>query len=225
MIGLPTKVSSRISRGSIRASAATWSARLAIASRTAWVISPVAARVHHHVRDPAHQVLAEPDLRVHEPGRGDHLAAREIAEVARDRGRADVDREAVGAIAKARPDADDPVARVDRDGDLPVALAQRLLQALQHAQIAGQLPQLPLLAERLLQALEIAARVAPCRARRPRRSAAGPPGSISIARTSARLRTTCLWTWLSAGTSTTTSPRSCAWQLSRPSGPSRRRPR
>jgi hypothetical protein len=26
----------------------------------------LAARVHHHVRDPAHQVLAEPDLRVHE---------------------------------------------------------------------------------------------------------------------------------------------------------------
>ena len=47
---------------------------------------PVAAGVHHHVRDPAHQILAEPDLRVHQSGRGDDLAAGEIAEVPRDRG-------------------------------------------------------------------------------------------------------------------------------------------
>jgi hypothetical protein len=34
----------------------------------------IAAGVHHHVRDPAHQVLAEPDLRVHPSGAGEHLA-------------------------------------------------------------------------------------------------------------------------------------------------------
>ena len=37
-------------------------------------------------------------------------------------------------------------------------------------------------------------------------------GSSSISRTSARLRTTCRWTWLSAGTSMTTSPSINAWQ-------------
>ena len=78
--------------------------------------------------------------------------------MAGDGGRADVDREAVGAIAKARPDADDAVAGMDRDGGRPVALAERLLQALQAAQVAGHLAQLPLRAQRLLQPLQVAGR-------------------------------------------------------------------
>ena len=36
----------------------------------------VAARIHHHVGNAAHQVFAEADLRVHRPDCGDDLAAR-----------------------------------------------------------------------------------------------------------------------------------------------------
>ena len=58
----------------------------------------VAAGIHHHVGDPAHQVFAEADLRVHATGRREHLAVVEVAQMAGDGGRADVD-----------GDADDPV--------------------------------------------------------------------------------------------------------------------
>ena len=63
----------------------------------------VAARVHHHVRHPAHQVLAEADLRVHPPGRREHLAGGEVAQVAGDGGRADVDRRPHDALDVAGP--------------------------------------------------------------------------------------------------------------------------
>ena len=44
-------------------------------------------------------------------------------------------------------------------------------------------------------------------------------GFISMARASASLRTTCLWTWESGGTSMTRSPRICVWQeRRRPAG-------
>jgi hypothetical protein len=118
----------------------------------------VAAWIHHDVADPAHQILTEADLRVHQAGRGQNLAARQVAQMGRDRGRADVDREAVGAIVEARPEGDDAIGRVHRDRDLPAALAERPLQALQTAQIAGQLTQAPLLGERFLQAPQIADR-------------------------------------------------------------------
>ena len=36
----------------------------------------IAAGIHHHIADPAHQILAESDLGIHQPGRGDDLAAR-----------------------------------------------------------------------------------------------------------------------------------------------------
>ena len=60
------------------------------------------AGVHHHVRDAAHQILAEPDLRVHLAGRGEHLAGGEVAEVPGDRGRADVEGDAVRGVVEAR---------------------------------------------------------------------------------------------------------------------------
>ena len=57
-------------------------------------VSRVAARVHHHVRDPAHQVLAEADLGVHRPRRSEHLAGAQVAEMPGDGGRPDVDGDA-----------------------------------------------------------------------------------------------------------------------------------
>ena len=58
---------------------------------------------------------------------------------------------------EARPAGDDPLALVDRHGDLPVALAQRLLQLAQRAQVDGQPPEAPLRLQRLLDPLEVAA--------------------------------------------------------------------
>ena len=60
---------------------------------------PGAAGVQHGVADPAHQVLAEADLRVHQAGGGLDLAGGEVAEVAGDGGGADVDGEAVDAAS------------------------------------------------------------------------------------------------------------------------------
>ena len=95
------------------------------ADRTASVSSSAPSGVHHHVRDAAHQVLAEADLGVHDPGGGDHLARAELAQVAGDRRRPDVDRHAVGDVDEARPDRDQVVAAVDgdRDGCPPAASA------------------------------------------------------------------------------------------------------
>src|SRR3546814_11086773 len=64
-------------------------------------------------------------------GGGDHLAGREIAKVAGDGGRADVEGDAEAVVVEARPDCGDNLAAVHRDGDLPLAGAQGLLQALQ----------------------------------------------------------------------------------------------
>ncbi len=69
----------------------------------------LAAGVHHHVRHPAHQVLAEADLGVHPSHARQHLTGREVAEVPGDRGRADVDRDTVDGADVARPHGDDQI--------------------------------------------------------------------------------------------------------------------
>ena len=69
------------------------------------------ARVEHHVRDAAHEILAEADLRVHLARRGDDLAAPEVAEVPGDRRRADVERDPVGGVVEAGPDGGRPSPR------------------------------------------------------------------------------------------------------------------
>src|SRR5690606_34744963 len=94
-----------------------------------------AARVHHNVGHPAHEVLAEADLRVHEAGGGDHLAAGEVAEMAGNGGGADVEGDAEAAVVEAGPDGGDDLTAVHGDSNSPVAGAQGLLQALQDAQV------------------------------------------------------------------------------------------
>jgi len=54
----------------------------------------IAARIHHHVRDAAHQIFAKANLRVHQSGRGEDLAVHEIAEMRGDRRRTDVEGDA-----------------------------------------------------------------------------------------------------------------------------------
>ena len=121
---------------------------------------PGAAGVQHGVGDPAHQVLAEADLRVHQAGGGQDLAGGEVAEVAGDGGGADVDGEAVdAAVVEAGPDVQDArlgAVGVDGAGDLPVALAQRGLEHLQGAEVALDALELPLLGQRPLEALQVA---------------------------------------------------------------------
>ncbi len=61
----------------------------------------LAARIHHHVRDAAHQVFAEANLRIHHARGGHDLAAAQVAKMRGDRRRPDVDRDAVHALAEA----------------------------------------------------------------------------------------------------------------------------
>ena len=116
------------------------------------------ARVHHHVGDPAHQVLAEADLRVHLAGRREDIPAREIAEMPGDRRRADVERDPVRGVVETRPHRGQVGVVVHRDGDLPRALAQRLLQAREDVVVDREPGELPLALERLAQPAEIARR-------------------------------------------------------------------
>ena len=116
---------------------------------------PLPARVHHHVRDPAHEILAEPDLRVHGAGRRHHLARSEVADMRRDRRRADVDGRSVHPVLQARPHRHDVAFAVDRHGDSPVTGPQRRLERLQHREVAAQVLEAPLLAERRLDPAQI----------------------------------------------------------------------
>ena len=120
---------------------------------------PFPPGVHHHVRDPAHEVLAEPDLRVHRAGRRDHFARDEVAHVGRNRGRADVDRRPVHPVAQARPHREDVAVAVNRDGDAPFAGPQRRLQGPEHVEAAAQVLDTPLPGERRLQAAQVSGRL------------------------------------------------------------------
>ena len=117
---------------------------------------PVAARVHHHVGDAAHEILAEADLRVHRPDSRDDLAAHEVGEVRGDGGRAHVDGDAERALGEPRHDRDNVAALAQCDGDLPLARAQRLLQTGERRKVGGRVRQAPLLAQSLLQTPQIA---------------------------------------------------------------------
>ena len=120
----------------------------------------VAARVHHHVGDAAHQVFAEADLRVHRPDCCDDLAAHEIGKVGGDGGGADIDRDAEGALGEARHDGHDVAAFAQRNGDLPLPRAQRLLQAERASRDRRAFRcDAPLLVQSLLKAAKIARRL------------------------------------------------------------------
>ena len=89
---------------------------------------PFAARVHHHVGDPAHEVLAEADLRVHGAAAGHHLAGAEVDEIAGDRGRSDIDGDPEDRLVEAGADVHDGAVGVDDRGDGPLAVADGGLQ-------------------------------------------------------------------------------------------------
>jgi len=66
----------------------------------------IAARIHLYIGDAAHEILAEADLRVHAARAAENLTAREMAQVRGDGRGADVDGDAVQAIAEPGPDGD-----------------------------------------------------------------------------------------------------------------------
>ena len=111
MIGLPTSVTSRMSSRETPASLRELGGELGEAAAHGARQLLLGAGVHHHVRDAAHQILAEADLRVHLAGRGEHLAAREVAEMAGDGRRADVEGDPEHRLVQAGPDAGDHRAR------------------------------------------------------------------------------------------------------------------
>ena len=114
-----------------------------------------AARVHHRIRHPAHEVFAEADLRVHATRGRDHFAADEIAKVRGDRRRTDVDGEAIRFFMESGPDRNDARRVVHGDRDLPLSGAQGRLQLLQDRQIAFEILELPLARERQLESLQV----------------------------------------------------------------------
>ena len=103
-----------------------------------------AARMHHHPGHPAHQVLAEANLRIHAPGPGQHLAGGEVAEMRGQGGRADVQRHARDALLQAGPERHHPLFALHRRRDPPLALAEQRLQVRQQAEVAGEVLQPPL---------------------------------------------------------------------------------
>ena len=158
MIGLPTSASSRISTRLMPARIASEAISPSSALRTADGHLAGALGMHHRVRDAAHQVLAEPDLRVHHAVAGEDRAVGQVGEVARDRRRADVDGDAVGRLVEPRPDADDLVSLVDRDGHAVLALLERRLERPDDLEVRLEIGQLPLALERLEQPREVAGR-------------------------------------------------------------------
>ena len=114
--------------------------------------------MHHRVAHAAHQVLAEADLRVHHAVAGEDRAVGEVREVAGDRRRADVDRDAERPVVEAGPDRDDLGAVMDRHRHGVVALLERGLERADDAEVGPQVRQAPLALERLLEAGEVAGR-------------------------------------------------------------------
>ena len=158
MIGLPTITSSRISARLMPARLARVGEqpveRLADRGRQLGV----AALVHHHVRDPAHEVLAEADLRVHHPGAREDRAVGQVGQVTGDRGRADVDRDPEGAVVEAGPDPDDIPTAVDRDGHAIAARGECRLEGADDRQVGAQVVQTPLRSQGVEQPAQVPGR-------------------------------------------------------------------
>jgi hypothetical protein len=118
----------------------------------------IAALVEHHVRDAAHEVLAEPDLRVHHAGTREDLTVDEVDEVTGDRRGPDVDRDAERSIVETGPDRDDVPATVHCDRDPVRAGGQRRLKPADDREVRAEVVQVPLGSQRVEQPAQVAGR-------------------------------------------------------------------
>ncbi len=125
----------------------------------------MAAGIHHGIRNTRHQVFAKADLRVHQTRRGFDVTGRKIAKMTGNRGRAHIKGNAIDRpVIIPRPDLNDAPVRasptgVNRNRDLPFALAKCRLQHLQRAQITDDVGKLPLVPQRFQQTFQIALRI------------------------------------------------------------------
>ena len=120
----------------------------------------VTTGIHHGIADPAHQVFAEPDLRVHHAARRAHLAGRQIAQMRGNRCRTEVDGQPQqGCFPQAGKQGGDPVlVMVDGHSNLPVSRSQNRLHLTQKGQGDIQPIQPPLRFQCIAQPFQIARR-------------------------------------------------------------------
>ena len=114
--------------------------------------------VHHDIGYPAHQILSEADLRIHDAVGGQHIACHQVTQVCSDRGRAYINSNAQCLFCKAWPYSDDIMVLCNSDGNLPVILTQCLLQRGQDRWFHGKVSQVPFVFKCSLQALQVPAR-------------------------------------------------------------------
>ena len=124
----------------------------------------VAAGVHHRIRHPRHQILAKADLRVHHPGRCQNRAVAQVAQMRRDGGRTQINRQTQQLpLMIAGPDIQNAVtgvvvALVQGDRHLPLTLAQNRLQTPHQAEFGGNPLDLPLVLQGAAQPFKITRR-------------------------------------------------------------------
>ena len=110
-------------------------------------------RVELNIGKPAHHVLAETDLRVHDAGRGNDLAGGEIGKMGGNGRGTEIDRQAKDAVAKAGPEGHQPGVVADRHGDRIAAIPQGPRQLAQKAELGHEFLERPLLRQGGLEAL------------------------------------------------------------------------
>ena len=87
--------------------------------------------MHHHVGDPAHQVLAVANLGIHHARGGQYLAGIQVAEVRRDGGRTDIDGNTAWLVKQTWPDARNQMLLVDRHRDATILARECRLQRME----------------------------------------------------------------------------------------------
>ena len=118
--------------------------------------------VHLNIGNPANHILTETDLRVDHAGGRLHPAGRQVHQMGRQGGGADVDGQTERLGAQSRPNRDHPPAVAQRHRHLAIVGGEGALQDGQHMAVGGeaigQFGVGPLAREGALEALEIAAR-------------------------------------------------------------------
>ncbi len=100
-------------------------------------------RVHHDVGHATHQVFTKANLWIHPPGRCQRLAAREVHQVGRNRGRSDVEGHSQSRVVITRPYRHNLTLPEHSDRHPPLPGPERVLQRRQHMQVALKIRETP----------------------------------------------------------------------------------